>query len=176
MGSTVTLSDGATGGTWISSNTVIATIDPTGIVSGILKGTATISLHFGFRLHCYYAYNGKSFCRCNWRHECVYRFKYPAQRFCERRYRVTFNPAVTVGSATGIVTGVSLSTATIIYTTPAGCTADYLVTVSNSPTGIIGSMGVCKGATTSLTDAVTSVVRGRVVILHLLLWESAQAW
>ncbi|MCW3120595.1 MAG: Conserved repeat domain protein [Flavipsychrobacter sp.] len=44
VGSTITLTDAATGGTWTSSNTGVATIDvSTGIVTGVSAGTTTIT-------------------------------------------------------------------------------------------------------------------------------------
>jgi uncharacterized protein YjdB len=43
-GSTLTVSDAAAGGTWSSSNTPVATIDPsTGVVIGLATGTATLT-------------------------------------------------------------------------------------------------------------------------------------
>jgi hypothetical protein len=43
VGSTTTLSSATTGGTWSSSNTGVATVNSSGVVSGVSAGTATIS-------------------------------------------------------------------------------------------------------------------------------------
>ena len=43
IGSTMTLSDNVSGGTWTSGNTAVATVGTSGIVSGIAGGTAIIS-------------------------------------------------------------------------------------------------------------------------------------
>ncbi len=43
MGATVTLNDGSPGGAWVSNNTAIATIDATGLVTGVSAGSATIT-------------------------------------------------------------------------------------------------------------------------------------
>jgi len=43
MGNATTLSNAATGGTWSSSNTSVATVSATGVVSGVAAGTTTIS-------------------------------------------------------------------------------------------------------------------------------------
>src|ERR1700740_892099 len=40
---TTTLGDATTGGTWSSSNTAVATIGTTGIVTGVAAGTSTIT-------------------------------------------------------------------------------------------------------------------------------------
>src|ERR1035437_7999102 len=42
-GTTTTLSDATTGGTWASGTTTIATVGSTGIVTGVAGGTVTIS-------------------------------------------------------------------------------------------------------------------------------------
>ena len=55
------------------------------------------------------------------------------------------------GTVTGVATGVTL----ITYTLPTGCSATTTVTVSLSPTAIIGAAAVCSGSATTLTDAVS---------------------
>jgi len=46
-GNTATLSDATTGGTWSSTNTAVATIGSTGIVTGVSNGSTTISYALG---------------------------------------------------------------------------------------------------------------------------------
>jgi len=58
----------------------------------------------------------------------------------------------TVGSATGVVTGVGAGTATITYTLPTGCLATTMVTVNPSPGPIGGSATLCSGTTISVSD------------------------
>ncbi len=58
----------------------------------------------------------------------------------------------TVGGGTGIVTGVGTGTAVITYTTPAGCKAFATVTVTPLPVAITGTLFMCQGSTTSLSD------------------------
>src|ERR1700741_1603442 len=58
----------------------------------------------------------------------------------------------TVGSGTGIVTGVLAGTTIITYTLPTGCTADTPVTVLPIPSAITGPTSVCVGSIISLTD------------------------
>jgi len=60
----------------------------------------------------------------------------------------------TVGSSTGVVTGVSAGTSTITYTFGIGCFVTTPVTVTPAPTVISGVSSICSGAITSLTDAV----------------------
>jgi gliding motility-associated-like protein len=60
-----------------------------------------------------------------------------------------------VGSATGIVTGVSAGTVLISYITAVGCYATSVVTVIPIPGAITGTATLCVGATTTLTDPMT---------------------
>jgi hypothetical protein len=64
----------------------------------------------------------------------------------------TASPAANVGSASGIVGGISAGTATISYTTLACNPVTYVVTVNAYPSPISGATGVCVGSTTTLTD------------------------
>ena len=59
-----------------------------------------------------------------------------------------------VNSATGLVTGIALGTATITYCLSTGCCVSKTVTVSPSPTAIIGSSSLCVGGTIALTETV----------------------
>ena len=59
----------------------------------------------------------------------------------------------TVGLGSGVVSGASTGTSTITYTTPAGCRAYAVVTVTPLPVAITGVDSMCQGATTALVDA-----------------------
>jgi uncharacterized protein YjdB len=64
------------------------------------------------------------------------------------------NPAVaTVGSTTGVVTGLSVGTTTITYTLPSGCTATTSITGVNLIAPITGTTTICAGTSTTLSDA-----------------------
>jgi uncharacterized protein YjdB len=65
-------------------------------------------------------------------------------------------PVATIGSTTGIVTGVSPGTSMISYTTmPGGCFDTAIVTVNPLPATITGTFNVCIGLTRTLTDVTT---------------------
>ena len=61
------------------------------------------------------------------------------------------NTNATIGS-TGIATGNTLGTTTITYTLPTGCITTSVLTVNSLPGTITGSMTVCAGLTTTLSD------------------------
>ena len=158
-GSTTTLSDGTPGGTWMSSNTSVATIGssgPTVTLSGLTAGITQIT--------------------------------YTSSTGCSRVSSVTINPITailgvpatvcvggtitlsdttaggtwssstvakgTVNASTGTVYGVASGTTTITYLTSLGCSTNTVVTI-NPIASIAGTAVVCQGATTSLSDGTT---------------------
>ncbi len=165
QGSTTTLSDAVTGGTWSSSDATVASVDGSGIVSGISAGTAIVS------------YTTTSSCGS-----------------ISATANVTVNPGPDAGTITGfdtvcpgtttalstsgtggtwsssnaakatvntsgVVTGVATGNALISYTVTNSCGTVFdtlRIGVINSPNAgtITGTTSVCIGATTTLTDAV----------------------
>ncbi len=61
----------------------------------------------------------------------------------------------TIGSLSGVMTGGTAGTATISYAIGAGCYVTTVATVNPVPTAILGSLTVCSGLTTSLSDLTT---------------------
>ncbi len=168
VGALATLSDGAAGGVWSSTNTTVATVGGTGIIAGGSAGTTTIS----------YTVSGP-FCAS------------------VATNVVTVNPLPSAGVITGpsvvcvgasitlsdIVTGgvwsssnsvVAVSGSVVVTgITPGTCTISYIVTnVCGSDTAtktitvmqlpdagvITGPQGVCAGASITLSDTVSGGV------------------
>ncbi|MFM8596665.1 MAG: beta strand repeat-containing protein, partial [Flavobacteriales bacterium] len=95
VGSTTTFSSTVTGGAWTSSNTTIATVDPsTGVVTGVAAGTATIT----------YTITGTGGC---------------ADATATRTVTVTAAPATPAGSVT-VQPTCGTPTGTIVFTTQSG--------------------------------------------------------
>jgi len=61
-------------------------------------------------------------------------------------------PIATVGSTTGIVTGVSAGSVVIVYTLPTGCITNTTITVNASPSPISGTLNACTGGSSTLSD------------------------
>lgn len=156
-GSTIGLSHSLGGGTWSSTNTLAATIGSTGIVTGIDPGTTTIS------------YTRTNVCGSVAATSIVTVNPLPAvitgpTSVCAGS-SITLASATaggtwtsahataTVGSATGIVAGVSSGTARISYTLSIGCFRTTLVTVNTLPSPILGVTNVCAGVTRTFTNA-----------------------
>jgi len=162
--STIPLTDAATGGIWSSGSTGIATVgSSTGVVSGVSAGTATISYTVANACGSVYStylvsvntlvsvagING-------------------VLTICSTTSTLSDvtgggvwssnNTSIaTVGSSTGIVTGISSGTAVISYTISSGCGTPYataVVTVNTAPNAgsISGIATVCVLSTTSLSD------------------------
>jgi uncharacterized protein YjdB len=154
-GSTTTLSDATTGGTWTSSNTTVATVNfSTGIVSGLTAGTSAITYSIG---SCYVT----ATVTIN-----------PLPAFITGPTSVCVGSIITLSDATsggiwsssvpaygsidavsGMVTGISTGTTFIIYTLPTGCFVAMPVAVNPLPSFISGITEICAGSTAALSDA-----------------------
>ena len=151
-GFTTSLSDATGGGTWSSVNTVVATIASTGIVTGATVGTSLISYTIGS-------------CVAN---VVVTVTTTPAaisgnapicmgatENLTDATGGGTWSSITTTVatiSSTGVVTGAGVGTSVVSYTI-GSCAASVIVTVNIQPTAILGTLTVCQGLTTSLSDA-----------------------
>ncbi len=143
-------------GTWSSSTTSVATVNPaTGVVTGISGGSAIIS--FTIPSGCFStttvtvnplppAITGSATV-------CTGRTTLWNNTLAGGTWSSIDGTIATVGSSTGIITGVLIGTATISYTSGAGCSTPGVVTVIASPAAITGTASLCVGATTALANA-----------------------
>ncbi len=161
---TISLTDATSGGTWISSNTALATVSASGDVYGVSAGTDTI-------LYRVIAGGDTNFA--------IYLITINAlpsagtitgsTSVCPGS-TISMSDAVPGGtwsssstatatiSALGVVTGVAAGATTISYTVSSACgtaTATYSVTVSSSPSAgtISGTTTICASTTSTLSDA-----------------------
>ena len=161
VGSTFTTADATGGGTWSISNTSLATIDAsTGVITSIAAGTPVVSYTLG--TGCYRtttmtlkvvpsAISG-SFSICPGSTTSL------SDATSSGSWTSSNTGVATVGSSTGVVTGVVAGSATVTYNV-AGCTATHAVTVTSAtaPAAISGgNTGVCNASTLTLSDATGS--------------------
>lgn len=155
-GSTITLSNATTGGTWGSSNTAIATVGAlTGVVTGVSAGPATIT--YTLSTGCYSTFNivvadivvapitgNLSICMDS-----------IGVLACTTPSGISWissdTTVATVGLTSGVVTPISPGTATITFTVVSGAYATAVVTVNALPSPIVTSI-VCTGAASAFSS------------------------
>ena len=150
VGNTTTLSDATTGGRWSGSGT--GTI---GSSSGIVNGSSAGVVHV--------TYTTTAGCIANYvvtvnttpsaiggiLHVCVGNTTNLSNTAGGGVWTVG-GSAGSIGSASGVVTGVSAGTVPITYSLGSGCTVSAVVTVNPAAPAITGTMNVCVGRTTTL--------------------------
>jgi uncharacterized protein YjdB len=172
LGASTTLTDSLTGGVWTSSNTTIATVDPsTGIVSGINAGTATIT--YTGTNSCGSGYNTKSILVKDVSSASAIS---GATNLCQGDvtvlsdavsggvWAISNSSLATVNASTGQVTTLAAGTDTVSYsvTNPSGCVTTATAAVTINPVPVVspvsGSSSICTGITTAFTDTTTGGV------------------
>ncbi len=157
VGYTTTLSDATNGGAWSSSNTSIATVDPSlGIVSGSAFGTATITytLPTGCGITQVVTV-GQLTTPITGPNVVCAGYSIALSDAAGGTWTSANTVVATVDPGSGIVTSLIAGTTTISYTAPTGCFATSEITVNPMPVAISGIDSVCTGLTTALSDAAT---------------------
>jgi len=154
-GTTTTLSD-AGGGKWTSGNTTVATIgSSTGVVTGKVAGTATITymLATGCAATDIVTVVGTPATIAGAASVCSGSAITLSDATAGGSWSTATTSIATIGSSTGLVTGISSGIASVTYTIGIGCMTSKTITVNVLPASIAGTATVCTGATTTLTDA-----------------------
>ena len=155
VSSVITLTDGNAGGTWVSSNTTYATIgSSSGNVSGILAGSATITytLPTGCITTMPITVNPLPSAIAGNTYVCQGLMTLLTDASGGGSWTSSNTGIATVGSGSGVVSGVLAGSAFITYTLPTGCSAATSFTVNPLPSAIAGNTTFCIGLTTSLSD------------------------
>jgi uncharacterized protein YjdB len=155
-GAMIPLSDTITGGTWTSSNTAVATINPSsGVVTGVSGGTTMIT----YTLACGIAtmavtVNPSPSSISGHSSTCVGAATSLSDAMTGGIW-TSSNPAIGTISSAGIVSAVSSGTINVSYTLTTGCYATMPLTVNPNPAAIAGVTTLCASSATSLSDAVS---------------------
>jgi len=154
VGQTVTLIDGTSGGTWSISNSNATIGSSSGIVSGVTTGTSivTYTLSTGCSITAVVTINGLPASISGAASVCVGSSTLFSDISTGGTWSVS-NSNATIGSSSGTVSGISSGTSVITYTLSTGCYITSIITVNPLPLVISGTLQVCPGATTTLTDA-----------------------
>lgn len=155
VATTTTLSNSTPGGTWSSNNTSIATISSSGVVTGVSAGMATITYTTSSgTARSVVTVNSTPTVITGTMAICIGAISTLNNSTTGFGMWSSSNAAVAaVGSNTGYVSGLSAGTASITYTTIAGCVGSTVVTVNALPAAITGAGAVCPGATMTLANA-----------------------
>ncbi|ESU28798.1 hypothetical protein FLJC2902T_13950 [Flavobacterium limnosediminis JC2902] len=142
---------------WTSSNTAVATVNATGLVTGVSAGTVTIT----------YTINGGCSATAVVTINALPTISGTPSGCLASTTQLTgsgtpaavnpwtsSNPAVATVNASGLVSAVSTGTTTITYTDANGCSNTFVFTVNVTPT-VSGNNAVCVNATTQLTGSGT---------------------
>lgn len=155
IGLTAKLSNATAGGTWASSNSAIATVGTSGLVTGAGAGTTTITYATGTgciatKVVTVEAAPGAitgstSICRGL---TSALSNSTPGGTWASNNIAIA-----SIGTTTGIVTGAAVGTATITYKVASGCTTTIQVSVNPVPGPITGSVTqVCMGVSATLSN------------------------
>ena len=164
-GSAITLTDTASGGSWSSSGTGIATVSSTGVVSAVAAGSVTIT--YSVTNSC-----GTATAEHNVTVNplAVAGTLHGAGTICEDSSVTltvssgaaggtwtTSSAAVATVNSAGVVRGLTGGSATITYTVTNGCGSEYTtmgISVTPRPTvaAITGASSICPGLTETLRD------------------------
>lgn len=156
LGSTLSLSNPATGGSWTSSNASVASVGASsGLVTGLSVGLVNITYSLGGCFTTRYV---------DVRDTPATIMPSPAPAICEGANLALTNASaggtwlssgsgITTVSSTGMVTGNTAGTDIITYRFPVSqCYTRRAITVNPNPAPISGSTGICTSGTTTLSD------------------------
>ena len=153
QGSTTTLSSATPGGVWSSSNTVIAPIHPSGLVSGNAAGFAVINytLPTGCARNTTVVVNALPEPITGNAAVCV-GDQTTLESASPNGVWNSGNPGATITS-TGVVTAIATGTTMISYTNANGCRRMVVLTMNALPGLITGDAAICPGTTATLGNA-----------------------
>ncbi len=133
-GAATTLTDATSGGTWSSSSPAIGTIgSSSGIVTGIAAGTDTITYAMGCKVKAVVTVNPLPSLITGPLNICVGNTAVFTDTITGGTWSSTPVTVATIGSSSGVVTGITAGAATITYTLPAGCSRTVAITVNPLP-------------------------------------------
>ena len=154
VGQTTSLFDGG-GGTWSSANPLVATIGSTsGIVTGINPGFAVINytLPTGCATNIIVTVNASPLPISGPASVCSGLSATETDPTAGGTWSFTPTTIATIGSSSGIVTGIAVGCGTITYKLFTGCYATAPFCVTGAPAPITGTLNVCVGSATTLSD------------------------
>ena len=154
-GLTTTLSDPDAGGTWSSGSPTVATIDGSGVVTGVSGGFSNITYSFssGCKTVRTVSVNFTPGAIAGTTVVCAGSSTTLSDPSGGGTWASSDAGVATINLSSGVATGLSAGSATITYTGFDGCTTTRGMTVNTSPAAISGPNNVCVSSTITLSDA-----------------------
>ncbi len=156
VGAASILTTSITGGTWTSSNSALATVDPsTGTVTGVAAGSPTISYTTpcGALSTIGFTVNTTPSAITGLATICTLATTTLNNSVGGGTWTSGVTSVASINSSTGAVNSTATTGVTIITYTIGSCTANFTLTVgSSSPAAITGTTSACVGASTTLAD------------------------
>lgn len=157
-GSSVTLSNSLAGGTWSTSNSLIATVDPvSGVVTGVNGGPVYIyyTISTGCSSIKFLSVNPTPATIAGLGELCTGNTHVYYSATTGGGWTSSNTAVASAAFSSGVVTGVSAGTTTLSYIMPTGCATAKTVTINASPATITGSPAICQGSAFTFTNAVS---------------------
>ncbi len=158
VGATTTLANSLSGGTWSTSASGVASVNPsTGLVRGMAAGSCTISYTTSgcSPATSSFTVNGTPGAISGFTSLCVGGSSTLTNPTTGGSWSSANTAITTVVPATGVVTAVATGTTTITYSNGCGSAATTGWTTNLSPTAITGPGSICVSSTGTFTDSVT---------------------
>ena len=156
VGGAATLTNVTPGGTWLSNNTSVAAVgSTTGLYTGGTAGVAVISyiLPTGCRKFTNVTVNALPTAISGDAAVCVSATTTLSSTPAGGTWSSSDLTVATVGSSSGVVAGISAGSSLLTYTSAASCSRTIVVIVNPLPLAIVGTLDLCAGTTTTLTNA-----------------------
>ncbi len=157
--SSITLSDATSGGTWLSSNTGVATIGSTGVVNAVSFGTATISytLSSGCYVTAIQSVNATPNAITGNSSLCPSGTSTLSSTTIGGTWASSSTTIANINTSGLVTAGASAGSATISYSM-GGCSTINVITVNANPSMITGASSVCSGQSSTYSDVTTGGV------------------
>ena len=156
-GSTTSLTETATGGTWSSSNTGAGTVSTVGVVTGLSAGTTIISYTFatGCNVTKTVTVNAQPTAITGTTAICAGVTSTLGNTVGGGTWTSSNTSVASIGSSTGALLGIAGGTTNITYTATGGCYAATVATVNNPPDLISGPSAMCATTSATFTNTVS---------------------
>ncbi|MES2702488.1 MAG: Ig-like domain-containing protein [Bacteroidota bacterium] len=156
QGATSSLTDATGGGVWATGDAAVATVNSSGVVTGVASGTATISYTVsGCSATAVFTVSSNPGSFSGTQVVCAGSATTLTNSGGPGTWTSTNTSVATAASGTGVVTGVAAGTALISYANGCGTPATTVVTVNALPGSISGTASACVGSTVTLTNSIS---------------------